>query len=88
MADHKNTSDRKLPPAKVIKKDRHGFGKNVTFTTAELPQIKDWEVGRKYKIVVEVTQVSDEIREFEPNKGMRSARFSIDKVTAYKEPIK
>ncbi len=78
----------KLPPPKDIKKDKHGFGKNISFSADELPQIKDWEVGGKYQIVIDVTQISDEINQHEPDKGKRSARFKVEKVTAYKEPIK
>lgn len=91
MAKHlskpKGSKENKLPPPKVVKRPKFGE-RDVHFTVKELPQIKDWEVEGKYQIVLNVTQKSDEIREFGPDKGVRSARFEINKVTAYTEPIK
>ena len=53
------------------------FERRITFTDKELPQIKDWEVGKDYEIVLKVRQHS--VREHD--KGTK-ADFIVNSVKA------
>ncbi len=63
-------------------------------TEADLPQIKDWDVGNKYTVTMQVEQISkskggmyDFGMEGESNKKI-SARFRIVSVSAEKKEFK
>lgn len=60
-----------------------------SISEAELPEIKDWTVGKKYKIALEVEMVShsqgDEYG-FDSDKGKKhSARFKIQSASPAEE---
>lgn len=46
-------------------------------TESVFPQIKDWKVGEKYKLEVEVEQVGSRIDDYGDNKGKMVADFKI-----------
>ena len=56
--------ERRIPPHFTIGEDK-------------LPQIKDWKVGYKYKIELEVEQRSLEFDRFDENSEKIEARFEI-----------
>ena len=58
-------SSMRAPKMKKVKTETFGTGKhkmksqkNICFKSSELPELKDWKVGEKYKIILEVTQES------------------------------
>lgn len=51
---------------------------SFTLTEKDLPAIKNWKVGRKYKLAIEVEQVS--MHKDEYGKSPLTARFKIHKV--------
>jgi hypothetical protein len=52
---------------------------SFTLTEKDLPEIKNWQVGNKYKLEIEVEQVSLEKNEYLPNQPI-TARFRIRKI--------
>jgi hypothetical protein len=51
---------------------------SFSLTEKELPEIKDWKVGEKYTLMMEVEQVSASKDEY--SKGPLTARFKICKI--------
>lgn len=47
----------------------------ISFSASELPEIKSWKVGGKYKLVLEVEQIGDVKDQY--GDGERRARFKI-----------
>lgn len=52
---------------------------SFTLTQKDLPVIKNWKVGKKYKLEVEVEQISSEKAEYIEGQPLE-ARFRIHKV--------
>lgn len=52
----------------------------IDFTEKELPEIKNWEVGKKYIVELEIEQTGIRVMEYGENKGKMSASFRISKV--------
>ena len=71
-----NTLSKTEPDTKTHKWDPRP---HLNFTEAELPAIKDWEVGEKYTLIVEVEQCAKHKRP----EGF-SAEFKVLKVGAHK----
>lgn len=61
----------------------------ITFTATDLPEIKDWKVGGKYYLELEVEQVAVSKNEygFEEDKELK-ATFRVAKVKALNNPGK
>lgn len=58
-------------------------------TEDELPEIKDWTVGKKYKLVLNVEMVSQSKgREWDRDDDQHRASFEIGKVSQQEEPKK
>ena len=53
----------------------------LTLTVKELPELKEWEVGKKYKILIEVEQVG--INKDEYGESGTTGRFKVLKATDY-----
>ena len=53
----------------------------LTLTVKELPELKEWEVGKKYKILIEVEQVG--INKDEYGEHGTTGRFKVLKATDY-----
>jgi len=54
---------------------------SFTLTQKDLPEIKNWQVGKKYKLEIEVEQVSQEKSEYGQGSPL-TARFKLLKVKA------
>jgi hypothetical protein len=54
---------------------------SITFDVKELPEIKDWKIGGKYKLLLDVEEVSMSKDEYEPR---LTARFKVMKVKVAK----
>lgn len=63
---------------KEVMVSAHQVKPTITFTEKELPEIKDWKVGKKYELVVSVEMVGLEKDEWDKNK--LSARFKVNRV--------
>ena len=83
MAEEKMTeiSDRK-----VIKDNYEGNSKSeriidprpeFTITADTLPAIKDWSVGKKYKLEIEVEMTGSRIEDWGDDKGKLKCNFKI-----------
>lgn len=58
-------------------------------TEDELPDIKDWTVGKKYKLVLSVEMVSQSKgREWDRDDDQHRASFQINRVSPQEEPKK
>lgn len=57
----------------------------VYLSKKDLPEIEDWEVGKKYKLVMEVEMVSRNENEYDNKKDL-NASFEIEKVKAKNLP--
>jgi hypothetical protein len=57
---------------------------SISFDVKTLPQIKDWKVGGKYRLVIDVEQVSASKDDYDfdsdSDSGKLSARFKVLKV--------
>lgn len=54
---------------------------SFSLTETQLPEAKDWQVGKKYTLEVEVEMVGSNINEYSKDKTV-SYRFNITKVGA------
>jgi hypothetical protein len=66
-------AEKKLPPAKAAMKSIYDFPNTVALSDNELPAIKEWKVGEKYTISLEVEQTSMRKKE----DGSMCAEFKI-----------
>lgn len=77
-----------IPDKKFIKDEMVMEGKNkgkrevdprpqFSVNAEEFPAIKDWSVGKKYKLEIEVEMTGNEIGEWGDDKGKNVARFKI-----------
>jgi hypothetical protein len=53
---------------------------NIRFTETELPDIKNWAISKKYKLVVEVEMNGIRKEEYGSNKGKITGDFKVIKV--------
>lgn len=51
----------------------------------ELPDIKEWKTGEKYKIMMEVQQVSSSLGEYGDDKGKLVARFKVNGICSHEK---
>jgi hypothetical protein len=58
--------------------DMPAYLPSFSMTEKDLPEIKDWQVGKKYKLQIEVEMVSSSKNEY--GKTGLEARFKIHKV--------
>jgi chromatin remodeling complex protein RSC6 len=75
---------KKLPPVKSMVKSIYDFPNMVSLNDTELPEIKEWKVGEKYKIELEVEQISMRKKD----DGKMCAEFKILSAEAEKEESK
>lgn len=73
----KGTRPPKMKSVKVSKTDPW-MNQRITLKSSELPELKEWKVGEKYKLEVEVKQTSTRQDEGKP----MEAEFTITKVKA------
>lgn len=77
-----------IPEKKMIKDDMIMEGKSkgmreidprpqFSINAEEFPAIKEWSVGKKYKVEIEVEMVGNEIGDWGDDKGKNVARFKI-----------
>lgn len=59
----------------------------VSFNETELPEIKNWKVGGKYTIVMDVEQIQSEQGGYMGDGKKMSARFKVLKATSEKEKV-
>lgn len=75
---------RKLPVStkSSIERIDDGYDNRPSFEISEkmLPEIKNWKVGEKYMLVVEVEQKSLSIKDHGPEKGKLCGYFKITKI--------
>lgn len=72
---------RKISEAVAIKTDSMP---RISFTVKDLPEIKDWKIGGKYKLDIEVEEVAISKDEWGDNEPMR-ATFKVKKVNVCDE---
>lgn len=58
-----------------------GYKPSITFDVKELPEIKQWKIGGKYKLIIDVEETSMSKDEYEPR---LTARFKVMKVKVAK----
>lgn len=74
---------RSLVDEKVVKSkidETYDGRPDINFTEKELPEIKDWKVGEKYTVELEIEQTGMNIIGYGKDKGKMSATFKISKV--------
>lgn len=53
---------------------------SVSFTEAELPEMKNWTIKKKYMVEMEVEMTSTSVIDYGDDKGKVRAEFKINKV--------
>lgn len=74
-----------IPEKKVVKNDNDFNAKtreidprpSFTITVDELPQIKEWSVGKKYTLEIEVEMTGSRIEDWGENKDKLTASFRV-----------
>ena len=70
----------RLTPVKEGKPDKYGFiprKREVKFFEDELPEVKTWNVGEEYTLLIKVKQVGTEISDDEATKGKIVGEFKV-----------
>ncbi len=62
----------------------HNFKPSIHLDEKDLPAIRDWEVGQKYVLILEVEQTGKNINKHDGKKNM-SAGFEIQKISTPKK---
>jgi len=71
----------KETPMMTIKESKMEiYRPSIEFSELELPEIKDWKIGEKYKVIMEIEQVSVKKKDYGPNKGKICAEFKVHKI--------
>lgn len=60
------------------------FKPTVSFSAKQLPELKNWKVGSKYQLVLEVEQKSLREESYGKNKGELKGSFEVLNVKALK----
>lgn len=87
MVDTKPT--RKVP-MKVIKSKEKNYDTrpSLHFDSDDLPDLKHWEVGQEYQLLVKVKQTGTHLVDYGKMKGKIRGDFTVIGVKAYSEKIK
>lgn len=76
----------KAPKIKKIPKSGSGDYKyypSISLNEKQLPSVKDWKVGEKYKVILEIKQTGMNLSK-DGNKEMASGSFDIVGISDYK----
>lgn len=52
----------------------------ISFSEAELPELKDWMLNGKYRLEVEVEMTGTRIEDYGSNKGKATGTFRVTKI--------
>ena len=89
LTKKEDASYKKMPTVSIKTKEPKYYG-NIQVTTKQLPELKDWEVGEEYDLIVRVRQTGVhepgrwEIEEEGLNKKDLKGEFTILSVSAKK----
>ena len=87
-APKKSEKEKKESRMEESEEYKEDLRPQITFTEQQLPEIKDWNVGKKYSITLEMEQISARTDDYGHNKGKQSASFKITKVGTMPEGTK
>ena len=65
---------------KEVKNETFDARPSIYFNEKELPAIKDWSVGKTYKVEIEIEQTGMRVIDYGENKGKIEATFRVSKV--------
>lgn len=77
-----------MPPMKTIKPKNEFDRPTLRLSAKDLPAVKEWKVGEKYYLMIEVEQTQTGKEKYGPSKGSIYANFDIKKVSEYKSDKK
>lgn len=60
------------------------YKETISFTEKQLPDLKDWKLGKVYRVEIQLKLVGTNIEEWGETKGKVRGRFEIQKVKSEK----